>query len=112
MAPRVGSVELPDDVPKGHGRIRRNYKSPDKLVESPEAGVNTLLDIVERGARLYPNKNAIGWRPQLKVHEEEKEITTTVKGKETKTMKKWQTYEMGPYQYYTFKQVRLTRNSV
>ena len=106
MAPHSCTVELPGEPPKGHGRVRRNYQSPDKLVDSPEEGVNTLVDIVERGARLFPNRNAMGWRDQIKIHNVEKDVTTKVKGKETTQKKTWQYYEMGPYQYKTYRQVR------
>jgi len=105
MAPHSCTVELPGEPPKGHGRVRRNYQSPDKLVDSPEEGVNTLVDIVERGARLFPNRNAMGWRDQIKIHNVEKDVTTKVKGKETTQKKTWQYYEMGPYQYKTYRQV-------
>lgn len=65
--------------------------------------------------RLFSGQNALGWRDTVKVsslvlsaneekklrpgqvHNEEKEITKTVKGKEVKETKKWTFYEMSDY---------------
>lgn len=51
MTPRVCTVEIGPEPPKGEGRIRRHWKVQDKLLETPEEGVNTLYDVVQRSAR-------------------------------------------------------------
>ena len=42
---RSASVEVGDAPAKGEGRIRRAFCSPDKLVERPAAGLNTMADV-------------------------------------------------------------------
>lgn len=90
MAPRKGSIEIGDPAQKGQTRVRRSYTSPDALLVSPADGIKTIPDVLARSARMYGNKNAVGWRDIVKVHTEEKDITKTVKGKETKEKKKWE----------------------
>jgi long-chain acyl-CoA synthetase len=48
----------------------------------------------------------MGWRDVLDVIEEEKEVTKTIDGKETKEMKKWKYFKLGSYQYVTYVEVK------
>jgi long-chain acyl-CoA synthetase len=105
--PRSASVEVGDAPEKGHGKARRAYTSPEKLVERPaEGNLNTMSDVLEfavksewprvkvsQGAVLtdmsfnsteFTNKPVMGYRELIKIHKEEKEITKTVGGKEVK----------------------------
>jgi long-chain acyl-CoA synthetase len=52
--------------------------------------------------RERPSKVAVGWRDVVKVHEEVKEVTKTVGGKETTETKTWQFFELSPYKTMTY----------
>lgn len=100
-----GSVEVapPTD---GQGGIRRFAITKDELVTRPVDGVNTVFDIVEYAARTHGSRNALGWRDVIRTHEEEKEVTKTVDGKEVKEKKKWKYFELSDYKYHTFVEVK------
>lgn len=87
---------------KGEGRARRCYVSPNQLVEVPAEGVTVLADILERSARLFPNKNALGWRDLVRMIEEEKEVKKVVAGVTSVEMKKWSYFELSDYKYWTY----------
>lgn len=84
--------------------IGRCYVSPDKLTETPCPEVTVLADILVRSASIYKNQDALGWRELIRMVSEEKEVTKTIGGKQTKEMKTWLYYEMGDYQYWSYKQ--------
>src|SRR5690242_3782627 len=44
----------------------------------------------------------MGWRDVVRMHDEQKEITKTVDGKEVKETKTWQYYELSDYKYITY----------
>ena len=46
MAPRQATVEI-GQAKKGETKVRRSYCSPDKLVERPVEGVNTMAEVLE-----------------------------------------------------------------
>lgn len=103
MAPvKVGSVEVGPPARAGEGRARRCYTSPNKLVETPCEGVTVLADILARSARLFPEKNALGWRDLVRMIEEEKEVKKTVAGVETVEKKKWSYFELSDYKYWSY----------
>jgi long-chain acyl-CoA synthetase len=54
--------------------------------------IRTVYDVIQRGARLFPNQRAIGFRDTLRIHEEETEVKRTVKGKETTEKKQVRVY--------------------
>lgn len=101
-APKVGSVEVGPPAQKGEGRARRCYISANQLVESPAEGVHVLADILERSARLFPQKNALGWRDLVRMIEEEKEVKKVVAGVESVEKKKWSYFELSDYKYWTY----------
>lgn len=43
---RQASVEIGGTPPKGETKVRRAFCSPDKLVERPADGVNTMVDVL------------------------------------------------------------------
>ncbi|CAJ0829170.1 5499_t:CDS:2 [Entrophospora sp. SA101] len=96
------SVEIGTNV-EGEGRIRRSHLSPDKLIDSPEEGVKTLYDVVQRSVKKYgDSKNALGYRKIERIVEEEKEITKFVGGVETKEMKTWKYFQLSGYNWLTY----------
>ncbi|PWN28303.1 acetyl-CoA synthetase-like protein [Jaminaea rosea] len=100
--PKSASVEVGDAPPKGEGRIRRSYKAPDNLIANPGNGIETMVDVFNFALKKFTNKPVLGWRDLVKMHEEEKEVTKKVDGKEKKEMKKWQYFELSDYKYLTY----------
>jgi long-chain acyl-CoA synthetase len=99
------TVEVPGSSPmQGETIPRRNARSPNKLVSQPEDGVNTLYDIVKRGASKFGDLNAVGWRTLLKTHHEMKKIKKVVEGKVQEVDKNWTYFELSGYSYLTFKE--------
>lgn len=100
-----GSVEVGPPAQQNEGRARRWHKNPGKLVDGNDAQIPTVYELIQRSARLFPSQNGFGARKLIKLHEEEKEVTKKVKGKEQKEMKKWQYYEMSDYSWMSYKQI-------
>nr|CAG8641383.1 9322_t:CDS:2 [Entrophospora candida] len=99
------SVEIGTKV-EGESRIRRSQLSPDKLIESPEEGVETLYDVVQRSVKKYGDrKNAFGYRKIEKIVEEEKEITKIVGGVEKKELKTWKYFQLSGYNWLTYNDI-------
>lgn len=85
MAPTAASVEIGSgSPPEGEGRVRRSYKSPDELIASPGNGIETMVDVFEHALKKFTNKPVLGYRDLIKMHQEEKEITKKVDGKDKK----------------------------
>lgn len=82
---------------------RRHAKHRDELLTSPAEGVETVLDIIRRSARLYPGNKAIGYRKLVKLHKETKTIKKNVDGQVKEVSKEWQFFELTPYSYVTYK---------
>lgn len=94
MGKTSGSVKIGQPGGPNEGAPRRCFINGGKtLVDGVSAEIPTVYDVFTRSARLFPNQNAIGERPLIRMHNEEKEVTKTVKGKEVKETKKWQYYE-------------------
>lgn len=92
--PAVGSVEVEKDVKPGEAPTRRLAICPDKLVTQPLDGITTVCDVIAYSARVHGSRDALGWRDVTDIHEEEKEITKNVGGKEVKEKKKWKYFEV------------------
>ncbi|PVF94697.1 hypothetical protein CPB86DRAFT_876184 [Serendipita vermifera] len=97
---RPGSVYISEPAGPNESGIRRAAHTKDKLLSEPAEGVNTVSDILDYAARVHGDKLSMGWRDILDTIEEEKEVTKTVDGKETKEMKKWKYFKLGAYQHY------------
>ncbi|KAJ3029377.1 UNVERIFIED_CONTAM: long-chain fatty acid-CoA ligase [Siphonaria sp. JEL0065] len=88
--------------------VYRNTKSPRTLTTSPAKDVKTIYDIVLRGFTTAPDREMFGQRQIINIIEEEKEVTKKVPGGgEVKEVKKWQFYEMGPYEWMTWGQAEV-----
>ncbi|KAJ3569539.1 hypothetical protein NP233_g4985 [Leucocoprinus birnbaumii] len=101
----VGSVEISPGS-EGEGGVRRIAITKDKLVTQPSEGVDTVFDIVEYAARTHGSRNALGWRDVVRIHEEEKDVTKIVDGKEVVEKKKWKYFELSGYQFHSFIDVK------
>lgn len=98
---KEGSVEVSPPT-EGQGGIRRFAITKDKLVTQPVEGIDTVYDVVEYAARTHGSRDALGWRDVVRMHEEEKEVTKTVDGKEVTEKKKWKYFELSDYKYHSF----------
>lgn len=81
---------------------RRNVRTKDKLVESPDAETKTIYDVLRRSSKKYGNAKAVGKRRLVQMHEEVKKVKKTIDGKEQEVDKKWQYFELSPYDYMSF----------
>lgn len=56
--PRIASVEIDTPANKGETKIRRSYRAPNKLLERPAEGINSMADVLLASYKreLTPNK--------------------------------------------------------
>ena len=102
-----GSFEYAPAARPGEGPVRRCSLTKDTgLVERPAEGINTVYDIIEYTARTHGSRPALGTRDVIKIHEEEKEVTKVVDGKEVKETKKWKFFELSPYKFISFVELK------
>ncbi|KAJ7607755.1 long-chain-fatty-acid-CoA-ligase [Roridomyces roridus] len=97
-----GSVEVAPPSAPDEGPTRRLAISADKLVTQPFAGIDTVYDILEYVAKTHGTRDALGWRDVVRIHEEEKEVTKNVGGKDVTEKKKWKYFELSDYKWITF----------
>lgn len=64
--------------------------------------METLYDVVQHTVRTYGDLKSLGTRDIVRTHEEQKEITKTVDGKEVKENKTWKYYELSVGAAYNF----------
>ncbi|KAJ7748030.1 hypothetical protein B0H16DRAFT_1888517 [Mycena metata] len=101
-----GSVEVSKPTNDTDGPTRRLAISADKLVTQPFAGIDTVYDVLQYVAKTHGTRDALGWRDIVDVHEEAKEVTKTVDGKEVKETKKWKYFQLSGYKYITYVQLK------
>ncbi|KAJ4317400.1 long-chain fatty acid-CoA ligase [Fusarium piperis] len=100
------TIESPgcEKVP-GETIPRRIPKAKDGLIARPAEGINTVFDIVQRSARVYPDRGGIGSRKLIELHEEVKKVTQKkVDGQTKEVEKKWQYFELSGYSFISFKE--------
>jgi len=100
----LGSVEVtPAKQEQGEGAVRRLAITSHELVNRPHPGVFTIPDVIDYTIKKYGTKySAVAWRDVIKVHEEVREITKVVDGREVKQNKTWKLYELTKYKYMNF----------
>ncbi|KAF2864407.1 acetyl-CoA synthetase-like protein [Piedraia hortae CBS 480.64] len=81
---------------------RRNARTKDSLLASPDPEVLTTFDIIKHSSKRFGNAKALGKRKLIRLHQEEKKIKKIVDGKEQEVPKKWTYFELGPYEYISF----------
>lgn len=104
--PGPGSVYISEPANKNESGIRRAAHTKDRLLTEPYEGIKTVADILDYNARTHGERPAMGWRDILEVIEEEKEITKTIDGKETKQKKVWKYFKLSSYQYISYIELR------
>lgn len=99
------SLEIPGSKRvEGETIPRRNANFIDKLVTVPEEGVNTIYDVLCLAGERFGDLNAVGWRSFIETHEEVKMVKKIVAGKEKMVEKKWTFFEMGDFEYLSFRE--------
>ncbi|KAL5615437.1 hypothetical protein BROUX41_005482 [Berkeleyomyces rouxiae] len=96
------TIEVPGPAVEGETLPRRHPKAKDGLLRSPAEGVFTILDLVERSAKLFANNTMTGQRKLVKMHKEVKKVPKVVDGEVTQVDKEWQYFELSPYNYITY----------
>lgn len=90
---------------EGHnGDVRRSSESPDKLLERPEANVNTMAELMQAARKRYGSKKNIAWRDVIREHTEEKVVSKKIGDEEVQETKKWTYFELSPYKYITLEE--------
>ncbi|EEH16736.2 hypothetical protein PABG_06823 [Paracoccidioides brasiliensis Pb03] len=104
------TVDAPGyDPVNGETIPRRNVNYKDKLLARPEEGINTVYDIVRRGAEKFGNAKCMGSRELLDVHVETRKVKKMVNGEERDVDKDWTYFELSGYTFITFNEYeRLT----
>jgi long-chain acyl-CoA synthetase len=87
---------------EGGAKIWRSGLYPEKLLPFPQDNITTLHELMQYCSQKYGSQPCFGWRKLVKIHEEEKEVKNADGAMEKK---KWQLYEMGKYEWMTYKQV-------
>ncbi|KAJ3356036.1 long-chain fatty acid-CoA ligase [Allomyces javanicus] len=103
------TVELPEPRSLSDGVEQSNrYRhkvAEHALLTAPEADIKSVHDVVMRAARVFGDARAMGHRKVIRVIEESKEITRIVNGHEVKETKLWKYFELGPYQWISYKEL-------
>jgi len=97
------TVEAPGYTPvDGETIPRRNVRTKDELVITPDDETRTIFDIITRSSKKFGNAKAVGKRRLLRLHEEEKMVKKMVDGQQRDVPKKWTYYELSGYEYMSF----------
>jgi len=83
---------------------RRNARSPSNLISRPDEKISTLFDIIEQSATRYRDHKALGSRKIIKMHHETKKVKKLVDGSLQEVDKKWSYFELGGYEYMSFRE--------
>ncbi|KAL2369368.1 long-chain acyl-CoA synthetase [Blastomyces gilchristii SLH14081] len=97
------TVDAPGYEPvEGETIPRRNVNYKDQLLVRPEDSINTVYDIVKRGAAKFGNAKCMGSRELLRVHKENKKVKKMVNGQEQEVNKEWSYFELSGYNFISF----------
>ncbi|KNE57616.1 hypothetical protein AMAG_18073, partial [Allomyces macrogynus ATCC 38327] len=110
------TVELPEPRVLADGIEQsnrfRHVAAQHALLHQPYPDVVTVHDVVMRSARVFGELPAMGYRPVIRTIEETKERTRIVNGNEVKETKVMKFYELGPYQWISYKEMLVTVKSI
>ena len=100
-----GSAIVAEPARPGEGPVRRFAPTADRLITQPKEGVETVYDVLSSAVAEHGDHKALGYRDILKIHEEEKEVTKVIGGKEVKEKKIWKYFELSDYKFLSYKEV-------
>lgn len=101
---RLVNVPLGDPKKPGETAERINshiyYEHNKKVLVRPSnLKCNTVYEYIVECLEKTKNKEVLGYRKLIDIHDEEKILTKKVNGKEVETKKTWQFFELGDYKY-------------
>ncbi|CAN6630008.1 long-chain-fatty-acid--CoA ligase 1 [Trichomonascus vanleenenianus] len=104
---KVHAVPIGEPEREGETPIYRNVGAKDALWTSPEniPEITTIYKLVQWAVKQYGNRNCMGSRTIVDVHEESKEVTKKVDGVDQKVTKSWKYFELSDYKYITFNEL-------
>lgn len=106
MSPTVWTVEVthPAETPKGESPVRRNVASRHGLSETPHPSIRTLYDLAQFSAKRWGDNHCFGTRKVIKIHREKQSVTKIVNGTPKSVEKEWMFWELGPFEYRSYRQ--------
>lgn len=84
------------------GAIRRSILSPNALMTTPAAGVETLYDVLQYASKTFSDRKGFGYRKLEDTITTTKEVAKVVDGVETKENKTWTFFQLSGYHHYTY----------
>ncbi|KAJ3271497.1 long-chain fatty acid-CoA ligase [Borealophlyctis nickersoniae] len=106
MAPQTCRSVITSHPGDPDGFIIRNAEATNGLVNRPQAHIGTMYDLMTHVATKFPKNKSFGMRSIVREVEEEKEITKIIGGVPTKEKKSWKFFELSPYSFLTYSEVR------
>jgi long-chain acyl-CoA synthetase len=83
---------------------KRNHVCFKALVTTSHPDVKTVYDVYMRAVKEHKHRRAVGYRKELKVFKEEKEIVKVVGGVEKKEKKTWIFKKFSPYYWLSYEE--------
>lgn len=80
---------------------RRHPSARDVLLATPDTTISTVHDILRRASAKYGDAPAMGSRPLLKVHVEDRQIQNN--GSSGHITKSWKFHQLGSYQWTSYR---------
>jgi long-chain acyl-CoA synthetase len=107
MSPKVWTVEVthPAETPKGESPVRRHVDARYGLSETPHPAIRTIYDLVQFNALRWGDTKCFGTRKVVKIHKEKQVLTKLVNGVKKDQEKTWMFWELGPFEYRSYRQV-------
>ncbi|CCE64567.1 hypothetical protein TPHA_0I00610 [Tetrapisispora phaffii CBS 4417] len=100
------SVEIDKPANEHETAIRRNVDAKNGLVTIPVGmKCTTVYEFAVERFNQIANKDAMGWRDVIEIHEEEKIIVKKVDGKDTEVKKTWNYFELSGYKYNKYSEL-------
>ena len=105
---RPYSVELDTRHPDDESPVRRlrSFVGQNLTATIPgHPNIKSVYDLVINAVEHWRDKECLGSRKLVRIHEEEKQITKLINGVEQSVPKKWTYSELSPYEYRTYREV-------
>nr|QEQ50498.1 fatty acyl-CoA synthase [Starmerella bombicola] len=107
------SVQVDKPQRAGETGSIRNSKAADKPSTCPAGtDIKTVHELVSYGIETFGDSNFLGQREFIKLHTETREVTKKVDGEDKKVKKDWQYFEMGKFDWETYRELEQTRKKL